>query len=149
MDKNLALSKIYPDAEYNPACFDYSEEEARSKNLWRDARPMPTQAEMEAAYANCLDIIEKDRVKSIFSGIRKLWQSMSDDFAADNALKGITQEGKTKEIADKFSQVIYYLNCNAPLEAIKELDLIVTDNKYITQAVINNMKNKLIAYINE
>jgi len=49
MDIRLAVSKIYPDAEYNPACFNFTEAEARAKKLWRDARAMPTQAELAAA----------------------------------------------------------------------------------------------------
>ena len=49
MDVRLAVSKIYPDADYNPACFNFTEAEARAKKLWRDARAMPTQAELDAA----------------------------------------------------------------------------------------------------
>lgn len=46
MNYQLAVPLIYPDAEFNPACFDFTEEEARKKKLWRDARPMPTSEEM-------------------------------------------------------------------------------------------------------
>ena len=49
MDKRKAVDLIYPGVEYNPACFEFSEAEARAKKLWRDARPMPTDAELQAA----------------------------------------------------------------------------------------------------
>ncbi len=49
MEYNLVVAKIYEDADFNPACFQYSEAEAREKKFWRDARPMPTQAELDAA----------------------------------------------------------------------------------------------------
>lgn len=91
----------------------------------------------------------KKKVKNLFAGIRQLWQSLSDEFAAENASKGITSEGKTKEVADKFSSVIYYLNCNAPMEAIRELNLMTTDDKYITPAVITKMSNTLLTYIQD
>lgn len=58
MDYQLAVSKIYPDARYNQACFNFSESEARVKKLWRDERPMPTQEELEAALA----IADKERL---------------------------------------------------------------------------------------
>lgn len=51
--KIIAVGELYknPSADYNPACFEFSEEEARAKRLWRDDRPMPTEEEAEAAYA--------------------------------------------------------------------------------------------------
>ena len=46
MDYVLAVSKIYPEGvNYNPACFDFSEEEARERKLWRDDKAMPSIAE--------------------------------------------------------------------------------------------------------
>lgn len=42
----LAVHKLVPQADYNPACFDFSEEEARKNLLWRDERPMPTMEQL-------------------------------------------------------------------------------------------------------
>lgn len=50
MDKVLIVNKLVPQAEYNPACFKFTEEEARKKKLWRDERSMPTQSEMDAEW---------------------------------------------------------------------------------------------------
>lgn len=148
MDYAFAVNKIYPSIEFNPACFDFSEIEAREKLLWRDPRPMPTIAELEAAQILVNQDLAKEKVIKLFSGIRNLWQNLSDVFAAENATLGITQEGRTKEIADKFERVIYYLNCNAPKEAIAELDLIVRDNKYCTDARLNALKSALVGFLN-
>lgn len=49
MDFKLAVSKIYQDADFNEACFGFTEAEARSRKLWRDARPMPTNQELKDA----------------------------------------------------------------------------------------------------
>lgn len=49
MDYKKAVSKIYEDVYFNQACFNFSEEEARSKKLWRDERPMPTQEQLDEA----------------------------------------------------------------------------------------------------
>lgn len=56
MDLRLAIEETTPGADYNPAAFDFSENEARAKKLWRDPRPMPTQKELEDAWK----LIEKD-----------------------------------------------------------------------------------------
>ncbi len=37
--------------DYNPACFDFSETEAREKKLWRSEKPMPTSETMETENA--------------------------------------------------------------------------------------------------
>lgn len=148
MDYYGLIEMIAPQADFNPACFDFSEDEAREKLLWRDPRPMPTPAQLADAQVLLDAANAKAKLKNLFAGIRRLWQQLSDDFAAENALLGITQEGKTKEIADKFDRVIYYLNVNSPNEAIAELDLVVRDNKYCTDARLNALKAKLIEYIN-
>jgi hypothetical protein len=49
MDYRLAADKIYSGISLNPACFNFSEAEARTRKLWVDSRPMPTHAELEAA----------------------------------------------------------------------------------------------------
>ncbi|MHA1379301.1 MAG: hypothetical protein ACTSRG_13035 [Candidatus Helarchaeota archaeon] len=49
IDKLHAVSKIYDNSvSFNPACFRFTEEEARKKGLWRDSRPMPTQEQLES-----------------------------------------------------------------------------------------------------
>ena len=52
MDVGFATTLIYQDADFNPACFDFNEEEARAKKLWRDERPMPSMDELKSALDN-------------------------------------------------------------------------------------------------
>jgi len=50
MDINTVVGKLLPSADFNPACFEFTEEEAREKKLWRDERPMPTLSELNEAW---------------------------------------------------------------------------------------------------
>jgi len=61
MDKILAVFKICGPVQYNPACFDFSEEEAREKKLWTDPKPMPTQKELEAAWKEVQKELYKEK----------------------------------------------------------------------------------------
>jgi len=81
-----------------------------------------------------------------FKTVRNKWQDMADTFAANNVLNGITTaEGKV--IADNFSQVVYYLNANVPMQAVAELALVTTDASFFTVAVRDTMAADLTAYI--
>lgn len=116
--------------------------------MWRDPRPMPTIQALKAAEDSLVTFNQTVKLKKLFIGIRKLWQALSDQFAAENAAMGITQEKRTREVADKFKEVVYYLNVNAPKEALAEIDKIQRDSKYLTEERLTALKNKLIEFIN-
>lgn len=87
MDKGIALSKIYNNVEYNPACFNFSEEEARAKKLWRDERPMPTLEQLQEAYREA----EKEQlvsekynlmVQDVYEGMEAVFGTKNDVSAA-------------------------------------------------------------------
>ena len=80
MDKRLAMLKIYPDAQFNPACFNFTEEEARTKKLWRDPRPMPTQESLEAAHASALEEeeLKKQDIQTIKAKLKGKDTSIED-----------------------------------------------------------------------
>jgi len=83
-----------------------------------------------------------------FEKIRLEWQKIADKFAFENTLLGITQiPGKTKEVADSFSRVVYYLGVNAPTEAIKEIDLIPRGEVFLTEERLSYIKNNLISFL--
>jgi len=50
MNYNVLVSKIYEgqEVDFNPACFNFTEEVARAKKLWRDDKLMPTQEQLDA-----------------------------------------------------------------------------------------------------
>lgn len=63
MDYYRIVENILPGADFNPACFEFSEEDARAKKLWRDARPMPTQQQISAEWASIQAILADEAVK--------------------------------------------------------------------------------------
>lgn len=85
---------------------------------------------------------------SKFKRIREKWTELADAFAFENSTLGISAiPGKTKEVADAFDRVVYYLNANAPTEAIKELDLIPRGDVFLTEERITTLKNQFIAFL--
>lgn len=83
MDKQNAVYKIYPNAQFNPACFEFSESEARQKKLWRDPRPMPTQEELEAAMVlagkeSAIEQAYMGMVRDVYSEMEKVFGTRND-----------------------------------------------------------------------
>lgn len=64
MDIVKCVDKITTLADYNPAAFNFSEEEARARKLWRDSRPMPTQEELESAWIEVQSDIEREAINN-------------------------------------------------------------------------------------
>lgn len=85
----------------------------------------------------------------IFGLLRAKWQNIADRFALENSQMGISGKGKTKQVADAFKDVVYYLQVNAPTEAIKALDTIPRDPEFITNDRINAMKTELQEYLTQ
>jgi hypothetical protein len=74
MDYVKLVSKIYTDGvDFNPACFNFSEQEARDKKLWRDDRAMPTQAELDAIQ------IEADKEEQIEAAYNSMVKDVYDE----------------------------------------------------------------------
>ena len=67
MDYILAVSKIYEQANFNPACFNFTEKKAREKKLWRDERPMPTKKQLKEASVE----VEKEEKANEYKEKRK------------------------------------------------------------------------------
>ena len=83
MDYHLAVSKIYTNTDYNKACFNFTEEEAREKKLWRDVRPMPSLSELEAALVEAskdlsITNLWDDTVSEIYIQMRAVFGTGSD-----------------------------------------------------------------------
>lgn len=80
---------------------------------------------------------EKDK----FRILRETFQDLADELAVENIGKGITTAGKSKEVADAFRDVVYYLNANTPSEAIAALNAVTPIPTFFEQ----NKKDELIA----
>lgn len=72
----------------------------------------------------------------------------------ENVLMGITQAGKTKQIADLFNSLQYYLKTGSLYAAITEIERIISDDldptlsPFVTEERLNSYKIKIEEYIN-
>ena len=87
------------------------------------------------------------KYKSLFRECREKWQDMADQFAFENSKLGITSEGKTKEVADAFKDVDYYLRLNSPHEAMTSLDLIPRGDLYLTEERLTALKDEFSSFL--
>lgn len=90
------------------------------------------------------------RCQQIVSTAINAWHALVITVAAENVALGITQQGKTKYIADIMMQVMNYGNTGSLWEAYNALSQIkVTPDMapFITEARIEWMKNQLIQII--
>ena len=93
----------------------------------------------------------KEIVKNKIISAKKAANLISEDFAIDNVLLGITQAGKTKLIADTLSNVFYYASTGSLYEAINALDAIVITEEmspFLTEVKKDIFKQKFLNAIN-
>lgn len=81
--------------------------------------------------------------------LREFWQQKADELAVENIGKGITVAGKSKEVADAFRDVVYYLNANTPTEALSSLAAIVPIPTFLEQSTIDSLSADFTALIGE
>lgn len=77
-------------------------------------------------------------------------QNLMTEFAAENVMLGITQDGKTGEVLDKMAPVMAALQSGSLYEAISRaqaIDPADYDEKYVTHARLWAFINKLEAYL--
>lgn len=105
MNYTIAVDRIYPEAVFNPACFNFTEQEAREKKLWTDERPMPTEAELlaelEAYNAERAAIVYKENREKEYPStdelVVALWEKVVEGRSdSSNALETKRQAVKIK-----------------------------------------------------
>ena len=77
-------------------------------------------------------------------------QSLMNEFAAENVMLGITQDGKTGEVLDKMAPIMVAVQSGSLYEAIaraKAIDPDDYDAKYVTHDRLWAFINKLEAYL--
>lgn len=90
------------------------------------------------------------RCQQIFDNAFNSWHELIRTIAAENIAMGITQQKKTKLIADALIPVMLYGSTGSLWEAYHALDAIVITPEmapFITEDRKNWMKNQLIAII--
>lgn len=84
-----------------------------------------------------------------FKQLRNAWQDIADQLAVENAAKGITAALKSKEVADSFKDVVYYLSVNTPTEALAALGNITPIPTFLDQDKLDELTAEFSAILNE
>lgn len=107
-------------------------------------------AEYEVAIENLSAQAVKENVENAVGNAMGFGAKMLREFAAENILLGITQDGKTKSVRRAMSEVISALSTGSLYDAIDELRSIPEESKdlkYITNARLLDAVNKIEAYL--
>lgn len=107
-------------------------------------------ADNKGSYQQYLSSLRRQNGSQLFRLIREKWQDMADRFAFENANVDIRiTTAQAKEVADAFSQVIFYLNANVPYQAVIELGKIQRSEPFLTDDRLTSMASELTSYIQE
>jgi hypothetical protein len=91
-----------------------------------------------------------DFVRGLVSSAADFGREITITFAAENVAMGITQQGKTKLIADVCKDAMYYLQTGSLYEAEAEMGRIeVTEDMspFLTELRIKDFRNKIRSYL--
>lgn len=89
-------------------------------------------------------------IQSVLRDAMNFGNQLIAEFAAENVLMGITQDGMTGVVRKNMSEVISALSTGSLYDAIQEAKVIPADkkdNKYITNARLTIFVNKIEAYL--
>lgn len=91
---------------------------------------------------------QQEALKSIVKKARQFGQDLMDEFATENILLGITQEGKTEEVLTKMSSIILSLQSGSLYVAIDQIKKFQgKDEKYLTDPRLLAFLNKIENYV--
>lgn len=96
----------------------------------------------------------QQRLAKIIKEASEFGQNLILEFAAENMLMGITQAGKTKQVADYLTDVIRYVQTGSLYEVVNEIDRLknsgIPENlsPYITEERMEIFKNRILGYLN-
>ena len=97
------------------------------------------------------ELLYKDQVAAVSRAIGNAMafgQTLVTEFAAENVMLGITQDGKTGEVLDKMAPVMAAVQSGSLYEAITRAKAITDfDAKYVTHDRLYAFINKIEAYL--
>ena len=94
-----------------------------------------------------------DEVKIVVSNAIVFGQNLIVEFASENVLMGITQAGKTKDVADYLADLMRYAQTGSLYEVIAEVDRLIAAGlpanlePFITQSRMESFKQKVVDYL--
>lgn len=95
----------------------------------------------------------KKQYEVIISNAIDFGKKLSIDFASDNVIGGITQAGKTKDVALYLRDLSYYLTTGSLYEAINEINILISDvvpeglSPFVTESILQTFKQKIEDYL--
>lgn len=96
-----------------------------------------------------VEIVVKEKIENAII----FYNNLMVDFATENVLMGITQLGKTKEVADYLQNVMRYGQSGSLYEVINEVDSLILAgipvglSPFVTEQRLNDMKAQVSAYL--
>jgi len=96
----------------------------------------------------------QEMYKEIVSKAIKFGNDLVIEFASENIMMGITQAGKTKDVADYTADVMRYIQSGSLYEVIHEVDRLINEgipqelSPFVTDQRMISFKNKILEYLN-
>lgn len=127
---NSYKATSFPDESFTPTTTLHPEAVEASGP---DPRYILIQAHTKYSVKEDVVRLQKDKISSILKRSRVKWEEMKERIAIENTLLGITESGKTAEVALAFKEVEYFLSMNSPKAAASALLSIAPIVPYITE----------------
>lgn len=95
----------------------------------------------------------QQEVQIIVGNAISFGQQLIVEFASENVLMGITQAGKTRDVADYLSNLMRYAQSGSLYEVINEVDRLIAEGlpsslePFITETRMNSFKQKVVDYL--
>lgn len=92
-------------------------------------------------------------IKVIVNNAIKFFQELMVEYAAENVSMGITQAGKTKEVADYLATVMRYGQSGSLYEVVNEVDVLIAEpppasiDPFVTVSRLQVLKAKVESYL--
>lgn len=112
-------------------------------------RPAYEQFEATIAQQELIKKQVEDKIKKAL----EFGQQLLIEFAAQNVIMGITQQGKTKEVADYLEAVVRYLSTGSLYEVINEINRLQSLEipphlaPFITNQRLEEFKGKILSFL--
>lgn len=91
--------------------------------------------------------------KNIIRQALAFFDELMTEFAGENIALGITQAGKTKDVADYLADVLRYGQTGSLYEVIAECDRLINEgipaglSPFVTETRLNSVKALIVAYL--
>ncbi len=108
------------------------------------------QSSLEAAVTAHNILSQEEAIRNIIRGARSFGNQIIEDFAVQNIMLGITQDGKTGQVRKACSEVIDCLVTGSLYDAINEIKAIPVESrdvKYLTPARLTTFCNRIETYL--